>query len=27
MLITSIVSYLVVERLEGFKHLQVISGM
>jgi len=27
MLITSIVSYLVVDRLEGFKHLSVISGM
>ena len=26
-LITSIVSYLVVERIEGLKHLQVISGM
>ena len=27
MMITSIVSYLVVERISGLKHLQVISGM
>lgn len=27
MIITSIVSYLVVERINGLKHLQVISGM
>lgn len=26
-MITSIVSYLVVERMDGLKHLQVISGM
>lgn len=27
MMITAVVSYLVVERLEGLKHLQLISGM
>ena len=27
MIITSVVSYLVVERTNGLKHLQVISGM
>jgi ATP-binding cassette subfamily A (ABC1) protein 3 len=27
MMITAIVSYLVVERISGLKHLQVISGM
>jgi len=27
MIITAIVSYLVVERISGLKHLQVISGM
>lgn len=27
MMITSVVSYLVVERVSGLKHLQIISGM
>lgn len=27
MMVTAIVSYLVVERISGLKHLQVISGM
>jgi hypothetical protein len=27
MLITAVVSYLVVERINGLKHLQVISGL
>lgn len=27
MIITAIISYLVVERINGLKHLQVISGM
>jgi hypothetical protein len=27
MIITSVVSYIVVERIEGLKHLQTISGM
>jgi hypothetical protein len=27
MIVTAIVSYLLVERISGLKHLQVISGM